>query len=168
MREKARCFTDNQRLEAMMLANGLTIERFSAMIGRTPKTIEKRLSDPFYANWELDRIKALDAAMQGVDPTYRTDDLEAIFFSGATPKRERPRFSKKPFALAVIEIANGTTEEALAEKAGLTLEELRGLYNACDTQEKKRKAVRVWRTLYPNGGHYEAFFYSFLDFPYKA
>ena len=158
MRERARCFTDTQRLEAMMLANGLTIDQFSAMIGRTPKTIEKRLSDPYGANWEIDRIKALDAGMKALDPTYRSEDLEAIFFS---PWRA-PTF-KAPFILAVIEIANGTTEEAIAEKAGLTLDELRSLYNACDTQEKKAKAVRVWRAIYPKGGHYEGFYYSFFD-----
>lgn len=164
MRQREKVFTDNQRLEAMMLANGLTIEDFSAMIGRTPQTIKKRLSDPFYANWELDRIEALDAAMQGVDPTYRSEDLEAIFFSRYSPKK--PLAFKKPFILAIIELVKKTTEEAIAEQCGLTLEELRGLYNACDTQEKRAKAVKVWRALFPNGGHYEGFYHSFMAYPY--
>lgn len=166
MREKERCFTDNQRLEAMMLANGLTIEEFSAMIGRTPKTISKRLSDPYGANWELFAIENLDAGMKAIDPTYSHEDLEDIFFSRA--QAPRPLSLKKPFILAVIEIAKDTTEEETATKAGLSIEELRSLYNACDTQEKREKAVRVWRTLYPEGGHYEGFYLSFMGYPYKA
>lgn len=150
--------TDTQRLAAIMYANGLTLEDFASLAGLTPRTMEKRLADSG-ADWKAGEIANFNAAMKGLDPTFGAKAVDAIFFT------HEPRHTfKKPYFLAVCEIGLGISEQEAADMAGITLEALRGLYNACDTQDKLAEAARVWNAL-GQKGKWESFYLCFLDYP---
>lgn len=149
--------TDTQKLKAMIYANGLTLAEFSAIVGRSPATMEKRLNGEA-DTWGLGDIDNLNRAMKAIDPTYKEEELETVFFADT----HRHAFAK-PYFLAVCEIGQGITEGEAAERAGIDLETLRSLYNACDTTDKLELAAKVWKAIGVSG-HWHGFYLSFLDF----
>lgn len=150
-------YTDTQRLKAAIYATGHTPTTFAKAMGIDPRTMKKEIEGR--ENWSIDTIERFGKAMETASTDYQRSDLEAIFF----PRKIRRSDFAKPYALAVIEIGLGITEEEAAEKAGITLEALRSLYNACRTDEQLKAAYGVWEAL-GLSGKWGSFYHTFLDY----
>ena len=150
--------TDTQRLTACIYATGHTPSTFAKAIHIKPETMQKKLNG--IGDWNLKTLYAFDDEMKRLSPNWQESDLSSVFF----PTSQTRGNFKKCFALAVIGIGLGMNESEAAAKAGIDLETLRSLYNACRTPEQLTLAAKVWQA-WGLMGKWDSFYLTFLDYP---
>lgn len=148
---------DGQRLTAAIYCTGKTPAEFARIMGTTPKTMERKAKG--LSEWRRADISAFHETMKSLSGKWGAGDLDSVFF----PRSDRRGGYKKPFALAVIEYGLGVTEQEAASKAGLSLEALRALYNACRSSEQLATASKVWEA-WGYRGDADGFYKSFMDY----